>query len=340
MKKVLAADLGGTKTLVRLVEVSSSGGAIRTIFERCYKSGDFGSMEAILVAFTAAADQEGHATRELSACLAVAGPVTEHGTHQSAVITKLPWQLSSADIHKQLGLKRVRLINDFVAIGYGVAATQRDDDVIVYAAEQKAIVGAPRVVLGAGTGLGVCQIFYPDGRSPMVCPSEGGHMDFSPQNDQQYALHRFMRERYDHVSYDRIVCGAGIRDAFLFFAEQAGQSKNDFVERIAASPDPAAAISAAYDRDPFCRAAIGLFFEVYGAMAGNLALLAMPFGGVFLAGGIAPKLRSQLGASQFTKTYLNKGRLSYIVKRISVHLIQDTSIGVNGAAYVAAQLID
>lgn len=337
MATVLAADLGGTKILVRLVRTASDGPAQETLFEHRYESGRYPSMNAVLSAFFEAASERGLTATPDSACLAVAGPVTDHGAHQTAKVTNLPWQLASDELQRDFGMARVRLINDFVAVGYGVASLSRHDDVVVYAGEENAEHVAPRVVLGAGTGLGVCQIFYGDRASPLVCASEGGHMDFAAQSDQQYRFQRFLSERYGHVSYDRIVCGSGIRDAFSFFAKETGKEQDEAVQRIAASDNPAAAISAGYSDNALCQAAIGLFFEIYGAMAGNLALLALPFGGVFLAGGIAPKLREQLLSSRFVPCYLDKGRLSYIVKRIPVYLIQDTSTGLTGAAYVAAR---
>lgn len=336
MATILAADLGGTKTLVRLAQVASNGAVQRIILEQRYSSAEFSSLSAILEQFLSTASDHDHPG---AACIAVAGPVTEARSEQTAVVTNLPWRLASEELQQNLRISRVKLTNDFVAVGHGVAGKLRDDDVLVFSGGTAAVSDGPRVVLGAGTGLGVCQIFYPPGGNPLVCPSEGGHMDFAAQDETQYRFHRYMAEKHGHVSYDRIVCGAGIGDSFAFFAAQAGQSTNPEVRKILAADDVAAAVSSSAADNPLCAAAMDLFFAVYGAVAGNLALLAMPYGGVFLAGGIAPKLANGLRNSRFTKAYLDKGRLSHVVNKIPVRLITDTNIGLSGAAALAARLL-
>lgn len=337
MKWVLGGDIGGTNTRLRLAQLTAPNNNVLIAFEQRYDSERFDGLGAIVKTFLKEARDAGAINAPSHACFAVAGPVISQDSDVTSVITKLPWRLSVKQLQASTEIPNITLINDFVAIGHGVAACKRSDDLVIYSGGPNRPKRGNKAVIGAGTGLGICQIFY-GGKSPFVCPSEGGHIEFGPQNEEQIALLQFMQREYGHVSYDRLVSGPGIVDIFRFIAKRDGHWDSPVVASVMSAPDPAIAVSEIRETNALAKNTIDLFIKLYGAIAGNVALLTLPEGGLYLAGGIAPQLESEIQSAGFINAFLNKGRLSHAVERTRVVLIRDVKVGLAGAVHVAAQM--
>ena len=330
---VLGGDIGGTKTLLRLAQVNEKEHKQQDVLaEKRYISADYADLESMLKHFFKSTQKIIEPHEIASACFALAGPVVHSESNQTATVTNLPWQLDSNSIAHELGLERVKLINDFEAIAYGIDALNENNFEILQAGITNPLGNS--VILGAGTGLGMCQIIRnADGYS--VVPSEGGHWDFAATTVKQLELLRYMLDRHEHVSYDRLVSGNGLVNIFSFLVHRDGLSQQPMVNDILKNSDPAAAISAAIEHLPIANETIELFVELYGAIAGNLALFSLATGGVYLAGGIAPKLIPNLKSPLFLKAFNSKGRLSYLQKNIPVKVIMNPKAGLLGAVVAA-----
>ncbi|HEY8432152.1 MAG TPA: glucokinase [Sandaracinaceae bacterium] len=327
--RILAADVGGTKTLVSLYE--GEPGAFREIAARRYDSRRFAGLSPIV------ADFLGEAARTLdAAAIGVAGPVIE----DTCRATNLPWQLDARAIARDLGVGRVRLLNDFEAIALGV--DELPDDALEVLQDRPAVAGAPKAILGAGTGLGEAILLpAPDGGLPRVLATEGGHTDFAPRDETEIALLRFLLRRHAHVSYERILSGPGIEALYEFVvAHGLAEERPEHARRLANAEDRAAEIGAAAlsGSDPASVRAISMFASIYGAEAGNLALKTLPFGGVYVAGGIAAKLAPLLRSGELVRAFRDKGRMEPVLDRIRVSLVLEPRVGLLGARRVAAWL--
>jgi glucokinase len=252
-------------------------------------------------------------------------------------VTKLPWALAATELEKDLGLRRVRLINDFVAIAYGIEALGPEDLETLNPGEP-----APEgsiVVIGAGTGLGESIAVWVAG-SRVAVPSEGGHTDFAPRNDLEIDFLRWMRAKYGHVSYDRVVSGPGLARIYAFARETGlGIESEELHVALEKAEDPAPVIHrfAEEKADPLAEATLDLFVSIYGAEAGNLALKAMATGGVYVAGGIAPRMVARLKKGEFRRSFLDKGRLTKVVEAMPVFVVMTPKVGLLGAAIAAAR---
>lgn len=321
---LLAVDVGGTHTRAQLAEIVA--GIPRPCDERHYASGSHPDLTSILRDFL---DTTGAHPRH--ACIAVAGPINHHEWGQSARVTNLPWTLDSRALAADLGLDSLQIINDFEAVGHGIAALQPDDLATLQPGEPR--VGALRAALGAGTGLGQA-LLMPRGTGYDVIGTEGGHVDFAPQGDLQLALLRDLQAQFGHVSCERLLSGAGLAhiDTFL-------RRHRSGAAALAPAGDPAAAVSRAAlaGSDPIAVEALREFVRIYGAQAGNLALACLPFGGLFIAGGIAPKILPALRNGDFLQAFLAKGRMEPLLRRIPVHVITHPAPGLLGAALYAAR---
>lgn len=316
--RVLAADVGGTHTRVLLAD--SDGARITPLREQRYASADWPDLLPLLRDFLTA-----ETARPQRACLAVAGPVTGDGKAQRAQVTNLPWTLDSRALATALNIARVTLINDFAAVGHGIAALGDTDLITLQAGEPQD--QAPRAALGVGTGLGQalmvrCGAYYE------VLPTEGGHADFAPQNALQIELLRALQREHGHVSYERLLSGAGL--AFIY----------RFLRRDSTAPVvDAAAVSAAAlaGTDPIAGQALDEFIALYGAQAGNLALACLPFGGLYVAGGIAPKILDRLRDGRFIAAFNAKGRMEPVTRRVPVQVVVHPNPGLLGAALFAGR---
>lgn len=331
--KVLAGDLGGTKTLLLLGECTAHG--CRTLCMERYRSNAYDGLVPMVQDFLATAGSD--AADPQGACFGIAGPVAEYPNGQRARVTNLPWELDSAQIAQQLGLAHVRLINDFQAIGYGIEVLAASD--LVALQEGHPVHAGPRALIGAGTGLGEAMMVWRDNHYE-VLPSEGGHADFAPTDGEQVALLESLRQRYGRVSYERVLSGPGLANVFAHLPRAPGERPSADLDAALDGGDPSAAISefALSGRDPLAQRALECFVRIYGAQAGNLALTCLATGGVFLAGGIAPKILRRLQDGAFLEAFRDKGRMSEVLAKIPVWVIRNPEVGLMGAALAAARL--
>lgn len=327
--RLLAADIGGTKTLLALADADA--GSVNIVRQHRYTNSDFDSFDAELEAFLAPDIRNGGAIDAM--CCAVAGPLAADG--RSAYLTNLEWVIDADRIGRRLGNTRTSLINDFVAVGLGIDCLAEDEFVIVQSGLPRP--GAPRVVLGAGTGLGVGWQVH-DGKRYMVFPSEGGHMDFAPIGALQRELLAWLELRHHgHVSVERLVSGPGLVDLFRFLCERDPAQAADQLADALADPDPAAWISlrAGEQSGGIADLALDLFVSVYGAVAGNLALITLPYGGLYLAGGITPKIIDRVRGGRFLTAFNDKGRMSALTTTIPVKVVTNPLVGLHGALRAA-----
>lgn len=322
--QVLAGDIGGTHSRLLLAEVD--GPSVKTLHEEHYASQAFESLEEVLQLFLASIDSP-----PARACFAVAGPV--QGQH--AQITNLPWQVETSALQQRFAFDRVELLNDFAAIGYSLPVLTRDDYLILQ--EGKAQPAATRLVLGAGTGLGVALVTECSGASK-VLPSEGGHMDFAPRTRAECELANYLLQSYPRLSYEHLLSGQGLINLYRYQLQCSGQSAAS--DSLLQQTDPAAAISqaASAGTHPSALAALAKFLELYGACAGNLALLGLALGGVYIAGGIAAKLATQFADSEFLTAFHAKSSMSDLMQEFPVKILVNQRVGLLGAACYASRL--
>jgi len=311
--RVIAGDIGGTKTLLQLVE--PNGVAI----EQRYESGAFATFDDMLRDFTARTTEQIDA-----ACFAVAGPVLG----RTATVTNLHWTMDADQLEKAFSITHVALINDFGAVALGVPLLADNDVVPIQTG--KRIATAPIGILGAGTGLGEAVVIY-DGAHWNVIASEGGHGDFAPQNEEQTRLFLALHQKLGHVSWERLVSGMGLVNIHNFVTG-IDQPYDDVIP---------AEIAAAYARgDAAARKTVDLFVDIYGAEAGNMALRVLARGGVFLAGGIAARNLDWFTDGRFVEAFLRKGRFHDMLRDIPVNLIANPRVGLIGATEMARRLVN
>lgn len=328
--RLLAADIGGTKTLMSLIDADESG-VLSVYRERRYDSAAFGEFDELAEDFLETRDG---GDRIAAASFAVAGPVKRTERGATAQVTNLPWRLDSQRLEQRLEVERVHLLNDFEAVGYGIETLGAEDLVVLQACRERP--RAPRVVLGAGTGLGVAQLVW-NGDHYGVMPSEGGHVDFAPNGPEQTGLLGFLAERYGHVSVERLLSGSGLVNIYEYLCVRyPAEAVGDLGRRVH-EDDPAAAIAAYAEEhhDSLAAQALDMFVAVYGAHAGNLALTSLAYGGVYVAGGIAPKIIERLTDGRFTEAFNDKGRMSALTAEIPVYVVTNPRVGLMGAAHAA-----
>ncbi len=336
MTLLLAGDIGGTKTILYLCEATADG--LATVFEaRTYASQTYDDLTPIVQEYLQAARAElGGGCQPRAACLAIAGPVKDN----TCVLTNLDWQLSGERLATELAIARVQLINDFAAIGYGIFGLQPEDRFVLHAAEPDP--QAPIAILGAGTGLGE-GFAIPQGDDYRVFPTEGGHADFAPRTLQEFDLREDVQARYgiERVSVERIVSGQGIVAIYEFLRDRGDLHEAPEVAEQWQQPDSdraAIVARAASQGDDLSNAALNLFTAAYGSEAGNLALKFLPYGGLYIAGGIAAKNLERLQSETFLNAYRQKGRVSPLLDRVPVYVILNPQVGLIGAGICAAKL--
>ncbi len=358
MTLLLAGDTGGTKTILRLVEVSPdfelNTFELNTIYEERYPSQDFPDLVPIVKLFlTEAAKSTAQKVTPEKACFAIAGPVTNN----TAKLTNLAWFLDVERLQEDLGIARVSLINDFAAVGYGILGLKPED--ISTLQVGKPNPEAPIGIIGAGTGLGQ-GFLIKQGDTYQVFASEGGHSDFAPRTELEFQLLKYLMDKHDiqRVSVERVVSGLGIVAIYQFLRDrrsrvadhkmqrespdiaQVIRSWEEQVGKKEKNVDPGAAIGTAAleKRDRISEQTMQIFVEAYGAEAGNLALKLLPYGGLYIAGGIAPKILPLLQEGSFLLNLTQKGRMQKILTEIPVHIILNSQVGLIGAAISAARL--
>lgn len=320
---LLAGDIGGTKT--RLALYDDTGGALRLGKHARYASSSAASLEAIVARFL----EESGNPRPTAACFGVAGAVVSGQVRA----TNLPWQVSARELSRALGIPRVHLMNDLEAAAYGVIAIDDPASLLPLQRGDAPPEHKSVALIAAGTGLGVALMSW-DGKAYQVAPSEGGHTDFAAQSEIEDALLVFLRADYGHVSYERVLSGPGLVNIYRFLRQYRRSPEPAWLTERIGHGDPAPCISAAAlaHEDPVSDEALSLFVSIYGAAAGNVALTALAVGGVFVGGGIAPKILPRLREGPFLEAFAYKGRFSEAMRRIPVHVVLAPDVALLGAA--------
>jgi glucokinase len=321
---ILAGDIGGTNTRLALVEATSEGLKIEA--EETFSSRERTSLESALDEFLSL-----HACSLSRASFGIAGPV-KNGRCEA---TNLPWVVDSRPVAKRLGLKHVGLMNDLVANAYGIDVLQSKDFVILNKGARNS--NGNRAIVSAGTGLGEAGMYW-DGQTHRPFASEGGHADFAPRNHMEMELLDYSMNRYRRVSYERLVSGPGLAHLYQFLRDTGKGEEPPWLTERMRQGDSAPIISqlAMDGKSVLCGQALELFVSLYGAEAGNMALKVMATGGVYLGGGIAPKIISKLKEPVFMNAFTAKGRLRPLCQDIPVRVIMNPKTALLGAARHAA----
>ncbi len=321
---ILAGDVGGTNCRLALYEVEQ-GRLRQRAEERVPSQGANGLHEPV------AAFLQAHGARPEAASFGLPGPVRRG----RAVITNLPWVVEEATLRQRLGLSDVFLLNDLEAFAWGVATLAPEALSTLQAGAAEA--SGNQAVIAAGTGLGQAGLFW-DGSVHRPWPTEGGHSDFAPTDELQFGLLRFLQERHGRVSWERVVSGPGLVAVHEYLRDVARVAEPAQLPPELVSSDASATITraAAAGACPLARRTMDLFVALYGAEAGNLALKTMSSGGLFLGGGIAPKILPELQKPTFLQAFLAKGRMRSLLEAMPVRVILDDACGLHGAARHAA----
>lgn len=328
--RVLAGDIGGTKTLLQIADIFPN--TFRVVFEKNYESRRYPEFLPLVKEFLKSAT----AHTELilaSACFGIAGPVKEREAHT----TNLPWRIDADACVRELKINNIALINDFQAVGYGIDGLEEKDFVTLQNGVEQAT--GPRVVIGAGTGLGEGFSVW-NGDRYDIFPSEGGHVDFGPADDIQLELLKYLRARFGRVTYERVVSGPGLQNIYSFLRDREPRAESPELKNALSGDEGAGAISrfAVEQHDRLAAQALEIFCSVYGAQAGNLALTCLPSGGVYIAGGIAPKIIEKLKTGTFIEAFKNKGRMQPLLASMPVRVIMNPKVGLIGASLMAARI--
>lgn len=317
---ILAGDIGGTNTRIAQFEIEAGRLALRV--ERSYPSREYAGLEAILRRFV----ELNPATMEC-ASFGVAGPVRD-GRCET---TNLPWVVEARRLASILSLPTVGLINDLEANAYGLSELDSDDLHILSAGASPALGNA--AIISAGTGLGEAGLFW-DGERHHPFATEGGHADFAPRTNLEEELHHYLMDRVDHVSWERVVSGPGLVNIYSFLRDTGRGDEPAWLREELGCEDPAAVISTAAleGKSDLCSDALDLFVSLYGAEAGNLALKVMATGGLYIGGGIAPKIMDRLQGAPFMAAFKSKGRMLPLLETVPVKVVLNDRTALLGAA--------
>jgi glucokinase len=324
---ILAGDIGGTKTNLALFAVQ--GEKLHVEAPRTFPSKRYSGLVPVLHDYLA-----GLKHKIESACFGIAGPVVDG----KVKTPNLPWMIDTAELRRALKLESVTLLNDLEAAAYGIFTLENDE---FHTLNEGAIrQTGNKALIAAGTGLGQA-ILHDDGRRFHPLASEGGHADFAPRNELEIELLRYLIGRYGHVSYERVLSGPGLLNLYRFFKEARGMEEPKWLtERLTSSDDASATITkcALEQEAEICVKTLHLFVSVYGAEAGNLALRAKAVRGLYVGGGIAPKILDKLKDGTFIQAFVDKGRYKELVSAIPVQILLNEQAALRGAAYHAAFL--
>ena len=323
---VLAGDVGGTNARLAIVELNE--GRARIVQQGRYPSRDYPALAPIVRRFL-----EEAGSRPERACLGIACPVV----NDDCTAPNLPWTVNAAELAAEIGIPRTRIINDFVAVGYGVELLDPSD--LATLQEGNPEPHGTIALIGAGTGLGQGFLLW-EGDHYRVMPSEGGHADYAPRGKLQSGLLQFLDQEFGRASWERLLSGPGIVNAYRYLAATNAAPEQPTLRAEMETEDPTIVIvrHALARTDCLSVRALDLFCEILGAQAGNLALTVVSTGGVYLAGGIAPRLVDRLKSGAFLTAFRDKGRMSALLSRIPIHVIMNPHVGLLGAAAVAARM--
>jgi glucokinase len=334
--RVLAGDIGGTHCRIALLEAAGDG--IASIREEVFPSTAFPGLEPILERFLslpdpAVAGSSSPGASAERACFGVPGAVHEGITRT----TNLPWIVDAGRLAAVLGLRpeQVRLINDLEAWAWGIDVLAPEDFLVLQ--EGRPDPARPSALIAAGTGLGEAALIRGLSGSVAIA-SEGGHGDFAPNDLIQWELWRHLLKRFGHVSWERVLSGPGLVQVYEFLRGQGTEAEPAWLSEGLRVQDPAAVITAAAleGKDPVCAQALDVFVSVYGAEAGNMALRFLAFGGVFLGGGIAPRILPRLQDRGFLEAFRSKGRMRPLLEEVPVKVALNERTALLGAARRAA----
>ena len=323
---ILAGDIGGTKTNLGLFTQGKRRPLPKVI--KTFSSPNAPDLENIIRQFL-----EIHPASVTHACFGIAGPVI-NGTSKT---TNLPWDVSEVRIQEQFNFNHVSLLNDLTATAMAIPLLNSDEFFPLNQAEP--IKGHNLALIAPGTGLGIAMLIYQNDRH-LPIPSEGGHADFAPNNETEDELWRYLHRCYGHVSIERVVSGSGLVNIYRWLKDSDRLNEPDWLRQKLKEMDPAKTIAEAAlaNKDVGCVKALDMFISIFGAVAGNLALTGMTTGGVYLGGGIPPKILSKLKEDIFMEAFTNKGRFKELLENIPVKVILNDKSALIGAAYCATML--
>lgn len=326
--KVLAGDIGGTKTALAVIEVD--GTRLHVQARETFPSANFDTLDEIVRQFI-----DTHHPACDYAGFGIAGPVRDG----ICATTNLPWRVDARQLATGLGLRRAWLLNDLEANAWGISTLSDDDFLVLNEGAPQASGNA--AIISAGTGLGQAGLFW-DGARHRPFASEGGHSDFAPASELEIALLRYLKQQYDHVSWERVVSGMGLVNIHAFLSDFRHSEPPDWLREQLRDGDAAAAISnaALARRCPVCIEALDLFVHLYGVEAGNHALKLMATGGVYIGGGIAPHIVDKLREPDFLYGFQSKGRMETLMRSMPVRVILNPHTALYGAAVYAETLLN
>jgi len=324
---ILAGDVGGTK--VHLALYNFAGGRLKPVRDEKFPAHEFATLDAVVERFFSGKSDE---RKEIAAaCFGCPGPVR----NGRLKLTKLPWTLDERDLQRSLSIEHIFLINDLEANGYGIPELAPESIFSLHAGDAAAV--GHRGLIAAGTGLGEALLIW-DGKGHRPVPSEGGHCDFAARTDREIALLQYLRTTLEgRVSWERVVSGIGIKNIYAFLRDVEKIEEPEWLRERMAAEDPNAVIGKCAEdgSSSLCFETMKIFAAAYGAEAGNIALKVLAMGGVYLGGGIAPKMLKTLQNGGFTQAFLDKGRMSPLLESVPVRVILDDTCALLGAAAFA-----
>lgn len=325
---LLAGDIGGTKTVLALYRMAK--GPRHALETETFPSREFDSLESIVSQFL-----RGRENAITHAAFGVAGPVVAG----RAEITNLPWTIDSTSIRDRFDLIDVHLLNDLEAVANSVPILEEADLFTLNAGEP--VTGGAIAVIAPGTGLGEAFLVW-DGARYIAFPTEGGHADFAPVNEIQVALLEYLHGRMSHVSYERVCSGIGIPNIYRFLQNTGRHSEPEWLRvALAAAEDatPVIVEAAKSKRAEICVATLDIFVDVLAREAGNMALKVLATGGVYIGGGIPPRILEHLQERNFIEAFVSKGRFRDLLERVPVHVIRNSKAALLGTAHDGLEMI-
>jgi glucokinase len=326
---ILAGDVGGTK--VHLALYNFAAGRLSSVREHKFPASEYATLDDVVKVFLAQNTEK--AEEIVAACFGCPGPVRDGRLK----LTNLPWTLDARELQRALGIEHIFLINDLEANGYGIPELAPENVFTLLTGDAKTV--GHRGLVSAGTGLGECLLIWDSKTQKHTpLPSEGGHCDFAPRNDREIALLNYLRRTLNgRVSFERVVSGLGIKNVYAFLRDDQMMDEPAWLRDRMSSEDPNAVIGQCAEdgSSEICFETLRIFTSAFGAEAGNVALKVLAMGGIYLGGGIAPKILKTMESGEFAKAFLDKGRLSPLLQALPVRIILDDTCALLGAAAYA-----
>ena len=319
---ILAGDIGATHARLTLFQQG------KMVAEKKFPTRNYPGLQAIIEEFLRDKKQ-----RVRNACFGVAGPV-RNGICKA---TNIPWIIDSHELSKNLGIGSIHLLNDLEANAYGLRMLKREELLLLHAGQTNQC--GNQALIAAGTGLGEAGLYW-DGKEHRPFACEGGHTDFAARDELEWELFLFLKKKFGHVSYERVISGPGLFLLYQFLIESKREKANAELNKEMEKRDPSAIISewGRANRDPACSRALDLFLSFYGAEAGNLALKFLALGGVYIGGGIAPHLKERIKSGPFLSAFFSKGRFQPLLESISVWVVLNDDAALLGAVYFGERM--